>query len=163
MRLVLFELVNFINIIKLFMSSPIIQAIKQICEEKNIKQEAVIETLEAALAAAFRKDFGVKNQNVKVEFNPETGESRVFDIKTVVADELAEKYEKEKEEREKRISEGEVLEERREERGRTQARIQYRIDGEGIVGRRRDGKPGVDRRRRNKPVRFRRPACRLCF
>ena len=117
MRLVLFELVNFINIIKLFMSSPIIQAIKQICEEKNIKQEAVIETLEAALAAAFRKDFGVKNQNVKVEFNPETGESRVFDIKTVVADELAEKYEKEKEEREKRISEGEVLEERREERG----------------------------------------------
>ena len=98
------------------MASPIIQAIKQICEEKNIKQEAVIETLEAALAAAFRKDFGVKNQNVKVEFSPETGESRVFDIKTVVADELAEKYEKEKEEREKRINEGEVLEERREER-----------------------------------------------
>ncbi|OGF21596.1 transcription termination factor NusA [Candidatus Falkowbacteria bacterium RIFOXYB2_FULL_38_15] len=96
------------------MASPIIQAIKQICEEKNIKQEAVIETLEAALAAAFRKDFGVKNQNVKVEFNPEIGESRVFDIKTVVADELAEKYEKEKEEREKRISEGEVLEEKRE-------------------------------------------------
>jgi N utilization substance protein A len=98
------------------MSSPITQAIKQICEEKNIKQEAVIETLEAALAAAFRKDFGTKNQNIKVEFNPENGDSRVFDIKTVVSDELALKYEEEKKERERRISEGEPLEEKKEEK-----------------------------------------------
>jgi len=88
------------------MASPIYQAIKQICEEKNIKPESVIETIEAALAAAYRKDFGTKNQNIKVEFNPESGDFRVFDIKTVVADELAAKYEEERKEREERIKEG---------------------------------------------------------
>ncbi|MBI5023000.1 MAG: transcription termination/antitermination protein NusA [Candidatus Magasanikbacteria bacterium] len=68
------------------MASPITQAIKQICEEKNLSYEAVLETVQTALAAAYRKDFGEKNQNVQVEFNPETGEMKVFDVKTVVED-----------------------------------------------------------------------------
>ncbi len=100
------------------MASPIYQAIKQICEEKNIKPESVVETIEAALAAAYRKDFGTKNQNIKVEFNPESGDFRVFDIKTVVADELAAKYEEEKKEREERIKEG-LPEEKKEREEKT--------------------------------------------
>ncbi|MBI4268549.1 transcription termination/antitermination protein NusA [Candidatus Uhrbacteria bacterium] len=68
------------------MNNPIASAIKQISDEKGIPQEQIIEALEAALAAAYRKDFGEKNQNVKVEFDIKTGESRVFDIKTVVED-----------------------------------------------------------------------------
>ncbi len=68
------------------MSSPISQAIKQISEEKNISADSVIETIEAALAAAFRKDFGDKNQNLKVKFDAESGEFDVFDVKTVVED-----------------------------------------------------------------------------
>lgn len=68
------------------MASPIIQAIKQICEEKRISYEAVLETIEAALASAYRKDFGEKNQNIKVNFDPETSAIRVFDVKTVVED-----------------------------------------------------------------------------
>ncbi len=83
------------------MASPIYQAIKQICSEKNIPLESVIETVEAALAAAYRKDFGKKNQNIKVEFNAETGEFRVFDIKTVVPDELVILEEERKKEAEK--------------------------------------------------------------
>jgi N utilization substance protein A len=101
------------------MASPIYQAIKQICEEKNIKPESVIETIEAALAAAYRKDFGTKNQNIKVEFNPESGDFRVFDIKTVVVDELAAKYEEEKKEREERIKEG-LPEEKKEKEGKVE-------------------------------------------
>jgi N utilization substance protein A len=66
--------------------SELTNAIKQICEEKSLSYEAVIATIESALAAAYRKDFGERNQNIKVEFNPETGTSRVFDIKTVVED-----------------------------------------------------------------------------
>jgi len=81
--------------------------------------ESVIETIEAALAAAYRKDFGTKNQNVKVEFNPETGDFRVFDVKTVVADELAAKYEEEKKEREERIKEG-LPEEKKEKEEKTE-------------------------------------------
>ncbi len=57
-----------------------------ICEEKGIPEQMVIETIEAALAAAYRKDFGQPNQNIKVVFNTETGSSDVFDIKTVVED-----------------------------------------------------------------------------
>ena len=66
--------------------SDITNAMKQICEEKNLSYEAVIETIESALAAAYRKDFGEKNQNIKVEFDPESGKSKVYDVKTVVED-----------------------------------------------------------------------------
>jgi N utilization substance protein A len=66
--------------------SDITNAIKQICEEKGLSYEAVITTIESALAAAYRKDYGEKNQNIKVEYNPETNGSKVFDIKTVVED-----------------------------------------------------------------------------
>ena len=64
--------------------SEITNAIKQICEEKKLDFDAVVSTIELALAAAYRKDFGQKNQNIKVKFNPETAHSKVFDIKIVV-------------------------------------------------------------------------------
>ncbi len=66
--------------------SDLSSAIKQICEEKGLDEKSVIATIESALAAAYRKDFGEKNQNIKVEFDPETGKSKVFDVKTVVED-----------------------------------------------------------------------------
>ncbi|MBI4592021.1 transcription termination/antitermination protein NusA [Candidatus Uhrbacteria bacterium] len=68
------------------MSSPIEQAIRQICEEKGLAYESVIDAVQSALAAAYRKDFGDKNSNIEVEFNPATAQSRVFDVKTVVED-----------------------------------------------------------------------------
>lgn len=68
------------------MASPIIQAMKQICEEKNISYESVLETVESALAAAFRKDYGEKDQNIKMSFDPEMGTMRAFDVKVVVED-----------------------------------------------------------------------------
>ena len=66
------------------MSSPLRSAIEQICEEKNIPFETVLSTIEAALAAAYRKDFGEPNQNVVVEFDADTGGSKVWDVKTVM-------------------------------------------------------------------------------
>ncbi len=61
-------------------------AIKLICEEKNLSYDAVIETIEAALAAAYRKDYGDKNQNIKVNYNEDLSKIKVFDVKTVVED-----------------------------------------------------------------------------
>lgn len=66
--------------------SELMNAIKLICEEKNLSYEAVIETIEAALAAAYRKDYGDKNQNIKVTYNEDLSKIRVFDVKTVVED-----------------------------------------------------------------------------
>ncbi|MBU2575655.1 transcription termination factor NusA [Patescibacteria group bacterium] len=68
------------------MSKEVIQAIKAICEEKHIPVESVLSTINQALAAAYRKDFGNKLQNLKVEFNPENMDIKVFDVKEVVED-----------------------------------------------------------------------------
>lgn len=75
------------------MPSAIEQAIRQICEEKGLAYDSVLATIQIALAAAYRKDFGEKNQNPEVEFDPETGEIKVFDVKTVVEDISAEELE----------------------------------------------------------------------
>ncbi|MEK7580137.1 MAG: transcription termination factor NusA [Patescibacteria group bacterium] len=81
------------------METSIMGAIEQICLEKNLAKEKVLEAIEQALAAAYRKDFGEKNQNIKVEFNPVNGAMKIFDIKTVVEDSLWEEFQKEMEER----------------------------------------------------------------
>ncbi|OGF26593.1 transcription termination factor NusA [Candidatus Falkowbacteria bacterium RIFOXYC2_FULL_47_12] len=76
-------------------TNDIAAAARAICEEKGISLEAVIETIESALAAAYRKDFGEKNQNIKVDFDLDAGSSRVFDEKIVVEDMPAEVEESE--------------------------------------------------------------------
>lgn len=86
--------------------SPLKQAIEEICQEKNIPYESVIETIEAALAVAYRKDFGQPNENVVVTFNADEGTSRVFDVKTVVTDELYQEYLAEQKRREEAEAEG---------------------------------------------------------
>lgn len=64
--------------------SEISNAIKQLCEEKNLDYKSVISAVELALAAAYRKDYGERNQNIVVKFDPVTGASEIFDIKKVV-------------------------------------------------------------------------------
>ncbi len=66
--------------------SEIKKAIQFLCDEKNLPYESVMEAIEFALAAAYRKDFGNKQQNIKVKFDPETGDMKAWDIKTVVED-----------------------------------------------------------------------------
>jgi len=70
------------------MNTDILKAIKNLCDEKGISMEAVISTIELALAAAYRKDFGSKQQNIKVVFDPATADFDVFDVKIVVETEL---------------------------------------------------------------------------
>lgn len=65
-------------------------AIDQIVAEKGISKEKVLETIEAALAAAYRKDYGERGQDVRAEFNEIDGSARIFKVMTVVADEALE-------------------------------------------------------------------------
>ena len=78
--------------------SEITKAVQALCDEKNLTYETVMETIEIALAAAYRKDFGNKQQNIKVKFDPETGDMKAWDVKTVVEDIEAEALEKAQEE-----------------------------------------------------------------
>jgi N utilization substance protein A len=66
------------------MQNQFLSAIEQICEEKGITKESVIEAIEAALAAAYKKDFGDKDQEVRVTLDNESGEARIFVSKEVV-------------------------------------------------------------------------------
>jgi N utilization substance protein A len=72
------------------MNEQLEQALDQIAEEKGISREEIIGMIEASLAAAFRKDYGEKDQNIEVEFNPENMSMKAFDVKLVVADEMIE-------------------------------------------------------------------------
>jgi len=62
------------------------QALNQIAEEKDINKDEILKMIEVSLAAAFRKDYGKKDQNIVVEFLPETLGTKVFDVKQVVAE-----------------------------------------------------------------------------
>lgn len=64
------------------------QALQQLEDEKGISREVLIEMVEAALSAAFRKDYGQKDQNIQVKFDPATMGVKVFDVKTVVSEVL---------------------------------------------------------------------------
>jgi len=65
-----------------------LSAMAQIAEEKGIPQEQIVETLEMAIAAAYKKDYGKKGQNIKVKFDPKTGEIQVFQIFLVVNEDM---------------------------------------------------------------------------
>lgn len=64
--------------------SPFMAAINQICDEKGLAKDTILETIEAAIAAAYRKDFGKPSQIIKVKLDPETGETKVWQVFDVV-------------------------------------------------------------------------------
>ena len=59
-------------------------AISQISEEKGIPEEVVLETIETAIAAAYKKDYGKRGQIVRAKLDKETGELKLWQIKIVV-------------------------------------------------------------------------------
>lgn len=72
-----------------------IQAIEELCEEKGLDKKTVISTVEAALAAAYRKDYGKPRQVIRTKLDPASGEAEMFKVTTVVADEELENPEAE--------------------------------------------------------------------
>ena len=83
--------------------------IAQIAEEKGISQEQIIETIEMAIAAAYKRDYGQKGQNIRVKLDPKTGKIRVFQIFLVVDEEML----REEEDAEEEIEEVEGDEEKK--------------------------------------------------
>ena len=60
------------------------RALAQIAEERGISPEVIIGTLEAAIATAYKKDYGKKGQKIKAKFNPVSGDVQFWQIKLVV-------------------------------------------------------------------------------
>lgn len=68
----------------------LVMAVKQIAEEKNLPEDIVHDAVEQALAAAYRKDFGEREQNVTVQLNANTGEMTATTSYDVVEDDAVE-------------------------------------------------------------------------
>lgn len=59
-------------------------AVKAIAEEKNLPEETVQEVVEQALAAAYRRDYGDREQEVRISMNLNTGDVDAYVSKEVV-------------------------------------------------------------------------------
>ncbi len=56
-------------------------ALNQICSERGISPKAVVETIKAALVAAYRKDFGLDEEiQYEAELDEVTGSAKIFEI-----------------------------------------------------------------------------------
>lgn len=62
----------------------LVLAVKTIASEKNLPEEDVQDIIEQALAAAYRKDFGTKEQTVEAQLNQTNGDLTVKVHKNVV-------------------------------------------------------------------------------
>ncbi|MEA3292918.1 MAG: transcription termination factor NusA [Patescibacteria group bacterium] len=59
-------------------------AVAQIAEEKGVSYEKVVGVIEAAIATAYKKDFGKKGQVIRSKLNPETGKVKFSQVQLVV-------------------------------------------------------------------------------
>jgi len=95
--------------IKIFTS-----AIAQIAEEKGIPSDKVVEIIEQAIAAAYKKDYGEKGQKIEAKLDSKSGEVKFWQIKLVVSEDMVlseeeieklkeEKPREEEEEKEKKV------------------------------------------------------------
>ena len=67
------------------MNTELIEALDALEYEKGIKKEVILEAIETALIAAYKRNYNVAT-NVRVEVNQETGQIRVFSQRAVVED-----------------------------------------------------------------------------
>lgn len=79
------------------------QAIQQIADEKGISREKIFETIEMALASAYKRDYGKRGQIVRADLNAETGAVIFCQIKMVMDESMIKSEEELQAEEEERI------------------------------------------------------------
>lgn len=65
-------------------TKQLVMAVKAIAEEKNLPEDVVQDAVEQALAAAWRRDYGDREQEVRAQINVNTGAVFVYISKEVV-------------------------------------------------------------------------------
>ncbi len=74
------------------MRNELIMAVNQICAEKALQRDVVIDAIEAALVSAYKRNFGATG-NVLVKIDQDSGQLRVFSQRQVVDDVVDQKNE----------------------------------------------------------------------
>ncbi|HBA45577.1 transcription termination factor NusA [Candidatus Nomurabacteria bacterium RIFCSPLOWO2_02_40_28] len=75
-------------------------ALEQLEEERKIPKEKILDAIEQAMAAAYKKDYGKKGQIIRAKFNLDTGKTEFFQVKIVVDESIAIVGEENKKEKE---------------------------------------------------------------
>src|SRR5574343_780834 len=75
-------------------------ALEQLEKERKIPKEKILEAIEQAMAAAYKKDYGKKGQIIRAKFDVETGKTDFYQVKIVVDESIAILDEDKKEEEE---------------------------------------------------------------
>lgn len=65
------------------MQSKLQAAINQICAEKNLNRDTVIEAIENGISLAYKKDFGNMDQKIKVVLGDDITDMKIFEERTV--------------------------------------------------------------------------------
>ncbi|HET9411825.1 MAG TPA: transcription termination factor NusA [Candidatus Saccharimonadales bacterium] len=68
-------------------------SVRQIADEKNLPEDTVNDIIAQAIAAAYRRDFGDREQEVRAELNQNNGTVKVFITKEVVDDVVDDTFE----------------------------------------------------------------------
>lgn len=64
-------------------------ALEQLEEERKIPKEKILEAIESAMAAAYKKDYGRKGQIIRAKFDLQTGKTDFSQVKIVVDESIA--------------------------------------------------------------------------
>ncbi len=67
------------------MQTQLQAAVNQLCAEKNLDKEIVIDAIEKAISLAYKKDFGSPRQNIKVVLGDDISQLRIYEEREVVA------------------------------------------------------------------------------
>ena len=59
-------------------------AVRQLCNEKNLPEEVIMDIVKAALRTAYRKDYGNKEQEIRVDFEEGKDMPTILLVKEVV-------------------------------------------------------------------------------
>jgi N utilization substance protein A len=79
------------------------QAIQQLADEKGIAKEKIFETIEMALVAAYKRDWGKRGQIIRAALNPSTGQVAMKQIKIAVDETMIKSEEEIRAEEEERM------------------------------------------------------------
>ena len=64
-------------------------ALEQLEEERKIPKEKILDAIEQAMAAAYKKDYGKKGQIIRAKFDLDTGKADFYQVKIVVDETIA--------------------------------------------------------------------------
>jgi transcription termination/antitermination protein NusA len=64
-------------------------ALEQLEEDRKIPKEKILDAIEQAMAAAYKKDYGKKGQIIRAKFDLDTGKTDFYQVKIVVDETIA--------------------------------------------------------------------------